>query len=116
MKDLTPPLSGAPLEQAHIGIIGAGQLGQMLALAGIALGHRFTFLDPGVQPPAARLGRHIQAEYDDERALEQLAVECDLITLEFENVPVSAVETVTRHNQIYPGAQALAAAQDRVHE
>ncbi|HUX81343.1 MAG TPA: 5-(carboxyamino)imidazole ribonucleotide synthase [Halothiobacillus sp.] len=116
MNDLTLPLSGTPLEQAHIGIIGAGQLGQMLALAGIALGHRFTFLDPGVQPPAARLGRHIQAEYDDERALEQLAVECDLITLEFENVPVSAVETVTRHNQIYPGAQALAAAQDRIHE
>lgn len=116
MNDLTPSLSSPALDQAHIGIIGAGQLGQMLALAGIALGHRFTFLDPSAQPPAARLGRHIQAEYDDERALAQLAVECDLITLEFENVPVSAVETVTRHNQIYPGAQALASAQDRVHE
>lgn len=108
--------SGKALEQAHIGIIGAGQLGQMLALAGIPMGHRFTFLDPGAQPPAARLGRHIQAEYDDDRALAQLAVECDLITLEFENVPVSAVESVGRHNRIYPGPQALAAAQDRVHE
>lgn len=116
MNDLTLTPSSAPLEQAHIGIIGAGQLGQMLALAGIALGHRFTFLDPGAQPPASRLGRHIQAEYDDERALEQLAVECDLITLEFENVPVSAVEAVSRHHQISPGARPLAVAQDRVAE
>lgn len=108
--------SGVAPAQAHIGVIGAGQLGQMLALAGIAMGHRFTFLDPGAQPPAARLGRQIQAEYDDERALAQLAVECDLITLEFENIPVSAVETVSRHNQINPGAKPLSIAQDRVHE
>lgn len=108
--------SDLPLGQRHIGIIGAGQLGQMMALAGIALGQRFTFLDPSPHPPAAHLGRHIQAEYDDERALAQLAVECDLITLEFENVPVSAAASVGRHNQIHPGAQALAVAQDRVHE
>ncbi|HQT43322.1 MAG TPA: 5-(carboxyamino)imidazole ribonucleotide synthase [Halothiobacillus sp.] len=104
------------LTQAHIGIIGAGQLGQMLALAGIAMGQRFTFLDPSSQAPAGKLGRHIQAEYDDELALEQLAVECDVITLEFENVPISAVTSVGRHNQIHPGERALSIAQDRVHE
>jgi 5-(carboxyamino)imidazole ribonucleotide synthase len=109
-----PPTKDSP--PAHIGIIGAGQLGQMLALAGIALGLRFTFLDPSAQAPAGKLGRHIQAEYDDELALEQLAVECDVITLEFENIPVSAVASVSHHNAIYPGARALAVAQDRINE
>lgn len=110
------PLSEPTPDQAHIGVIGAGQLGQMLALAGIPLGLRFTFLDPSAQAPATRLGRHIQAEYDDELALEQLAVECDVITLEFENVPISAVTCVEHHNQIYPGGRALAIAQDRIKE
>jgi 5-(carboxyamino)imidazole ribonucleotide synthase len=110
------PLPDPTPDQAHIGVIGAGQLGQMLALAGISLGLSFTFLDPSAQAPAGRLGRHIQAEYDDELALEQLAVECDAITLEFENVPVSAVARIARHNQIHPGERPLSIAQDRVHE
>ncbi len=101
---------------AHIGIIGAGQLGQMLALAGIAMGLRFTFLDPSAQAPAGTLGRHIQAEYEDDRALTQLAVECDVITLEFENIPVNAVTRVNQINAIYPDASALAVAQDRITE
>lgn len=111
----TPSPDPTP-DQAHVGVIGAGQLGQMLALAGIAMGLRFAFLDPSAQATAGRLGRHIQAEYDDELALEQLAVECDVITLEFENVPVSAVASVERHNQIHPGGRPLSVAQDRVHE
>lgn len=111
----TPSSDLAP-DQAHIGVIGAGQLGQMLALSGISLGLKFTFLDPSAQAPAGRLGRHIQAEYDDELALEQLAVECDVITLEFENVPVSAVASVERHNQIHPGQRPLSVAQDRIDE
>jgi len=116
MHEPAPKPPTSDVTPAHIGIIGAGQLGQMLALAGIALGLRFTFLDPSAQAPAGRLGRHIQAEYDDERALEQLTVECDVITLEFENIPVSAVTSVSHHNAIYPGARALAVAQDRITE
>lgn len=113
---MSKPSPEPMLDSAHIGVIGAGQLGQMLALAGGSLGLRFTFLDPSAQAPAGRLGRHIQAEYDDERALEQLAVECDIITLEFENIPISAVARVERHNSIYPGARSLLVAQDRIHE
>lgn len=100
----------------HVGIIGAGQLGQMLALAGTRLGLQFTFLDPSSQPPATRLGRHIQAEFDDEIALQQLAVECDLMTLEFENVPVSAAHAVAQYATIRPGPRALSMAQDRLTE
>ncbi|WP_407276079.1 5-(carboxyamino)imidazole ribonucleotide synthase [Halothiobacillus sp. DCM-1] len=105
-----------PLERAHIGIIGAGQLGQMIALAGLALGHEFTFLDPSHRPPAARLGRHIQAEFDDQSALERLAVECDVLTFEFENVPVSALEPISRQQTLYPDTRVLRIAQDRLQE
>lgn len=101
---------------AHVGIIGAGQLGQMLALAGTRLGLQFTFLDPSSRPPSARLGRHIQAEFDDEEALTQLAVEADLMTLEFENVPLSAAHAVAQHTTIRPGPRALEVAQDRLIE
>jgi len=100
----------------HIGVIGGGQLGQMLGLAGVAMGHRFTFLDPGYEPPAASVGRHIQAELDDSEALERLSVECDVVTLEFENVPLASAELVARRNCLMPGPQALAVAQDRLEE
>ncbi|MFW5954788.1 MAG: 5-(carboxyamino)imidazole ribonucleotide synthase [Guyparkeria sp.] len=100
----------------HIGVIGGGQLGQMLGLAGVAMGHRFTFLDPAYEPPAAAIGRHIQAEFDDAEALEQLAVECDIVTLEFENVPLASAAAVAERNCLMPGPQALAVAQDRLEE
>jgi len=100
----------------HIGVIGGGQLGQMIGLAGVGLGHRFTFLDPAHEPPAAPVGRHIQAEMDDAEALEQLAVECDLVTLEFENVPLASARAVAERNCLMPGPQALAVARDRLEE
>lgn len=100
----------------HIGIIGAGQLGQMLALAGTPLGYRFSFLDPGHQPCAAGLGRHIQAEYDDTQALEQLGIECDLVTFEFENVPAAAMERLAQFTTVHPAIRALETAQDRLTE
>jgi len=100
----------------HIGVLGGGQLGQMLGLAGIGLGHRFSFLDPAEQPPAAQVGRHIRAEYDDPEALERLVRECDLITLEFENVPEATARWIDQHAEIAPTPQALAIAQDRLTE
>ena len=100
----------------HIGIIGAGQLGQMLALAGTPLGYTFTFIDPSHQPCAAGLGHHIQAEYDDEAALEQLGIECDLVTFEFENVPAPAIEHLKNFTTVHPTVQALETAQDRLNE
>lgn len=110
-----PRLTGEP-GGAHIGVIGGGQLGQMIGLAGVAMGHRFTFLDPSHAPPAAAVGRHIQAEMDDPEALERLAVECDLVTLEFENVPLAAARSVAERNCLMPGVPALAVAQDRLEE
>ncbi|HER34310.1 MAG TPA: 5-(carboxyamino)imidazole ribonucleotide synthase [Halothiobacillaceae bacterium] len=100
----------------HIGVVGGGQLGQMLGLAGVAMGHRFTFLDPASEPPAASAGRHIRAEFDDVEALERLAVECDLVTLEFENIPQASAERIAARNCLMPGVAALAIAQDRLEE
>ncbi|WP_197408134.1 MULTISPECIES: 5-(carboxyamino)imidazole ribonucleotide synthase [unclassified Guyparkeria] len=113
-----PRVEGRTGEPAglHIGVIGGGQLGQMLGLAGVAMGHRFTFLDPAFEPPAASVGRHIRAEFDDAEALERLAVECDVVTLEFENVPQASAERVAARNCLMPGTAALAVAQDRLEE
>ena len=73
-----------------IGILGAGQLGRMLALAGYPLGHRFRFLDPASHSPAGLLAEHLAFGYADQSALEQFADGLDVITYEFENVPVEA--------------------------
>lgn len=100
----------------RIGIVGGGQLARMLALAGRSLGFSFVFVDPAADACAAALGDLIVADYDDEAALDQLAASCDVVTLDFENVPVAAINYLNRQVAVHPGATALAAAQDRVTE
>lgn len=100
----------------RIGIIGGGQLGRMLALAGIPLGFEFVFLDPSPEACARVAGTQIVAEYDELLALEQLSTQCEVITLEFENIPVAAARHVAGHGKLYPGPRALEIAQDRVYE
>jgi len=100
----------------QIGIIGAGQLGQMLGIAARELGHRCFFLDPSGKPPAARVGPVIQAPFDDRVALTVLADKCDVLTYEFENVPVDALTDIADLKPIYPPPEALRHAQDRLAE
>ena len=70
----------------------------MLALAGIPLGHRFTFLEPSPDPPAGQLGKVLAAPYDDPGALARIAEAADVVTYEFENVPAaSAAFLAARH-------------------
>jgi 5-(carboxyamino)imidazole ribonucleotide synthase len=99
----------------NIGILGGGQLGRMLALAGYPLGHRFVFLDPAPEALAG-LGDHLVAPPDDERALAQLAARVDVVTYEFENVPVSAVRTLAARVPVFPPPGALEVSQDRLAE
>jgi len=61
-----------------IGILGGGQLGYMLALAGYPLGLRFRFLDPSPEAPVGRIAQRVTADFDDEAALEALALGMDL--------------------------------------
>ncbi len=107
----TPAGDASPL----IGVLGAGQLGRMLGLAGRTLGLRFLFVDPAPDPPAACVGEHLSLDYGSPAALERLAA-CDLVTFEFENVPVAAVEAVAQRTRVYPPVGALAVAQDRLLE
>ncbi len=100
----------------RIGILGGGQLARMLALAGKPLGLEYSILEPAVDACAATVAQHIQANYDDSAALQQLATESDLITYEFESVPAAAVQQLSAQLPVYPPAQALATARDRNHE
>ena len=84
----------------------------MLALAGIPLGLTFRFLDPAPDAPAAEVGELIVGRYDDAELLDRLARNADVVTYEFENVPVASARRVAA----VPGAAALEAAQDRLVE
>jgi 5-(carboxyamino)imidazole ribonucleotide synthase len=99
-----------------IGILGAGQLGRMLALAGYPLGLRFHFLDPAVEAPAEQLADRIIGAYEDMECLQKLAGIVDLITYEFENVPVTTARFLEQRRSVFPPPAALEAAQDRVAE
>lgn len=100
----------------RIGIIGAGQLGRMLALAGYPLGLRFVFLDQSEDAPGAQVGRIIPGAFDDPDRLAELAREVDVITFDVENVPVEAVTQIARERPFLPPVEALGASQDRLHE
>ncbi len=99
-----------------VGIIGGGQLGQMLGFAGRPLDLDCVFLEPGASPPAAAAGEVIRGAFDGEEALAALARQADVVTYEFENVPVAAVEWLAGRVPVYPPAGALRHAQDRLHE
>lgn len=99
-----------------IGILGGGQLAQMLALAGIPLGFKFSFYDPTADCCAGQLGQHFQGEYDDWHLLKKFAENNDIITYEFENVSIKAVEYLTKYCPVHPGTEALRLTQDRLLE
>jgi 5-(carboxyamino)imidazole ribonucleotide synthase len=99
----------------RIGILGAGQLGRMLALAGYPLDLRCLLLDPAADAVGGQVAEQLVAEYTDRAALAQLA-ECDLVTYEFESVPAEAAEWLTARVRVSPPPRALEVAQDRLRE
>jgi 5-(carboxyamino)imidazole ribonucleotide synthase len=99
-----------------VGVLGAGQLGRMLALAGYPLGLRFRFLDPAPGAPAGVLAEHFTGAYDDVELLRRFADGLDVVTYEFESVPVEAARQLARWVPVYPPPEALEAAQERLKE
>ncbi|HKD51678.1 MAG TPA: 5-(carboxyamino)imidazole ribonucleotide synthase [Candidatus Acidoferrum sp.] len=99
-----------------IGILGGGQLGYMLALAGYPLGLRFRFLDPSPEAPVGRIAQRVTADYTDHASLERFSNGLELVTYEFENVPVEAAKFLAERVPVYPPPAALEAAQDRLAE
>ena len=100
----------------RVGIIGAGQLGRMLALAGYPLGLRFVFLDQSPDAPGAQVGNIVVGAFDDRQRLAELAQDVDVVTFEFENVPVDAVQSIAATRSFHPPVAALGASQDRLAE
>jgi 5-(carboxyamino)imidazole ribonucleotide synthase len=100
---------------ATIGIIGGGQLGRMLAIAGAQLGYRSHVFDPHEHPCAADIAACVtRASFDDVEALRRFAGEVDVATYEFENLPVEPLAAIG--DKLRPGARSLAIAQDRAEE
>lgn len=100
-----------------IGILGGGQLGRMLALAGAQLGFDIHIFDPAANGPAARVAARIwAAPWDDLGAVEHFASKCDAITFEFENIPASALAAAESKAPVRPGRQSLELTQDRLIE
>ena len=99
-----------------IGVLGAGQLARMLALAGIPLGFKFLYVDPSHSSPASLLGEQIVAPFEDANALQKLVDSSDLITYEFENIPVSVVRKLAQTRSVFPPPIALESSQDRLLE
>ena len=102
------------LPGSTIGIFGSGQLGKMMTTAAKQLGYRVHVFSPGADTPAGQVAdREFQAAYEDLEAVEQFAKSVDVITLEFENIPVAALAAAGKHVRVYPGGQALRIPQNR---
>ncbi len=100
-----------------IGILGGGQLGRMLAIAAAQLGYRCHIYAPEPDSVAAEVSAHFTcAAYEDEAALRRFAETCDVITFEFENVPVGPLTSLDGLAPILPRIRSLQVAQDRVEE
>lgn len=100
-----------------IGILGGGQLGRMLAMSAAQLGYRCHIYAPAGDNVACDVAAHNTiAAYDDLVALKAFAKACDVVTFEFENVPVIPLKSITRDVPIHPPIKALEVAQDRVEE
>lgn len=102
---------------ATIGVLGGGQLGRMLGLAARRAGYRFHVLTDAAHSPAAQVADDVVvADYADVGAVAAFAARVDVVTLEFENVAVGALEAAARLAPVRPGALALSTCQDRRRE
>ncbi|MBS9402671.1 5-(carboxyamino)imidazole ribonucleotide synthase [Halomonas sp. TRM85114] len=97
----------------NIGVLGAGQLGRMLALAGYPLANRFTFLDTTGHPSAGIGDVMIDT---DRKHLEAFLEKVDLVTYEFEHLPVSLVQAIEEVRPVYPSSEAIRVCQNRAEE
>jgi len=102
---------------ATIGVLGAGQLGRMLAMAAAKLGLRAHVYAPEDDAPAHDVARErTVAAYEDEAALKRFAESVDVVTYEFESVPGACVDFLATLKPVRPNPRALKTAQDRLLE
>lgn len=99
-----------------IGVLGAGQLARMMALAGLPMGFQFAFYDNASECCAAPLGDLFHGEFNDCEKLKAFADSVDVITYEFENVPLQTIDLLPEDKAVYPPRAALENTQDRLTE
>jgi 5-(carboxyamino)imidazole ribonucleotide synthase len=99
-----------------IGILGGGQLGRMLALAAARLGFKTHVYSDESGPAFDVTSRSSLGAFDDLAKIEAFAASADVITYEFENVPLAAAAAAEKIRPVRPGPKALAVAQDRLEE
>jgi 5-(carboxyamino)imidazole ribonucleotide synthase len=99
-----------------VGVLGAGQLGRMMALAGYPLGLDFLFLDHAGGTPAHQVAPSLIGAFTDTALLEEMARRCEVVTFDWENVPAAALDALESRVRIAPPRLALATAQDRLLE
>lgn len=102
---------------ATIGLLGGGQLGRMTGMAARSLGYDVQVLDPDPLCPARAIAsRTITARFDDADAAAELARECDVVTLEIEQISPDALAAVSAHTMLCPNANAVVVVQDRIRQ
>ena len=110
-------MSRTILPGATLGMLGSGQLGRMFAVAAKRLGYRVHVFSPDKDSPTGQIADlEVQANYDDLDAVAAFAQDVDVVSYEFENVPVDMLETVERYAPVYPGGHVLHTAQHRIRE
>jgi len=99
-----------------LGLLGGGQLGRMFATQASNFGYQVVTYCPELKPVAAVVAEHQCAHYNDRTALKKFAAQVGAVTIEFENVPVAAIELLSEHTIVRPGATALESSQNRLAE
>lgn len=99
-----------------VGVLGAGQLGRMMALSGYPLGQEFLFLDREPGTPGHQVAPSLFGPFTDPALLDELARRCEVVTFDWENVPAESLERLASRTRIAPPRAALATAQDRLAE
>ena len=99
-----------------VGILGGGQLALMMVDSFIDKNVEFIVLDPSDKPPASKRVKCIKAKYDDTEYLDFLAKECDVVTIDFENVPSSSLNYLEKQTKVYPNSKSVEICQDRLKE
>lgn len=101
----------------YLGLLGGGQLGRMFCHSAQSLGYKVMVLDPDPDCPSSMVADyHIKASYNDRNALEKLSKFCRSITIEFENIPCSSLEILSKYCIVTPSAHAVSIAQNRIKE
>jgi 5-(carboxyamino)imidazole ribonucleotide synthase len=99
-----------------IGVLGGGQLGRMLALAGLPLRVAFRFLDPAPDATAGALGALFTGAFDDPELVDRFAAGATVVTYEWEGVPAPTARRAATNAPVRPGDRALEVSQDRLVE